>query len=502
MVPGVFGCPIGDSIPFRRLSNQTDLGQNVPHTIQGVLPMKQDKRKKKALPQKKSGSSSFPMINKDAAGIDIGSGEHWVAVPEDRDEEPIRSFGCFTSDLHAMARWLKKCGITTVAMESTGVYWIPPYQILEENGFEVRLVNATHVKNVPGRKSDVSDCRWLQRLHTFGLLSGSFRPDNQICILRSYWRHRENLVRYASDHIRHMQKALTQMNLHLHKVLSDITGVTGMKIIRAIVRGERDPQKLALMRDRGVKNTPEEIAKALEGDYREEHVFVLSQAVELYDFYHAKIDACDQEIERCLHSFDTKIDPALNPLPPPKHRRNKPLGNQSFIDLRTELYRVSGIDFTQLPGFDALTVQTILSEIGLDSGRFPTEKHFVSWLGLCPNNRVTGGEVKSTKTKKTNNRAAAAFRMAAQSVGNSKSGFGGFYRRIRARLGAPKAITATAHKLARIFYRMWTTGQSYLDMGADYYENRYKERVLHNITRRARELGYEVTLQPLAERVA
>jgi len=440
------------------------------------------------------------MINKDAAGIDIGSGEHWVAVPEDRDEEPVRCFGCFTADLQAMARWLKECGVTTVAMESTGVYWIPCYQILEEHGFEVKLVNARHVKNVPGRKSDVSDCQWLQRLHTYGLLSGSFRPDDQICVLRSYWRHRANLVRYASDHIQHMQKALTQMNLHLHKVLSNVTGVTGMNIIRAIISGERDPEKLALMRERGVKNTPEAIAKALEGDYRQEHLFALKQAVELYDFYHRQIEACDREIERYLHTFEAKVDPVQNPLP--RQKRKKEMRYQSFVDLRTELYRVSGIDFTQIPGLDVVTVQTVLSEIGLDPGKFPTEKRFVSWLGLCPNNRITGGQVKSTKTRKTANRAANAFRMAAQSVANSNTDLGGFYRRIRARLGAPKAITATAHKLARIFYRMWTTGQSYTDLGSDYYENRYKERVLRNITRRARELGYDALLQPIEQRVA
>ena len=460
--------------------------------------MKQCRRK--GPPQKESGSSSFSMINKDAAGIDIGSGEHWVAVPEDRDEEPVRCFGCFTADLQAMARWLKECGVTTVAMESTGVYWIPCYQILEEHGFEVKLVNARHVKNVPGRKSDVSDCQWLQRLHTYGLLSGSFRPDDQICVLRSYWRHRANLVRYASDHIQHMQKALTQMNLHLHKVLSNVTGVTGMNIIRAIISGERDPEKLALMRERGVKNTPEAIAKALEGDYRQEHLFALKQAVELYDFYHRQIEACDREIERYLHTFEAKVDPVQNPLP--KQKRKKEMRYQSFVDLRTELYRVSGIDFTQIPGLDVVTVQTILSEIGLDPGKFPAEKRFVSWLGLCPNNRITGGQVKSTKTRKTANRAANAFRMAAQSLANSNTGLGGFYRRIRARLGAPKAITATAHKLARIFYRMWTTGQSYTDLGSDYYENRYKERVLRNITRRARELGYDAVLQPIEQRVA
>jgi transposase len=461
--------------------------------------MKQYVRSKKGLPRKKSGSSSFPIINKDAAGIDIGSEEHWVAVPEDRDDEPVRPFGCFTADLQAMARWLKKCGITTVAMESTGVYWIPACQILDAHGFEVVLVNARHVKNVPGRKSDVNDCQWVQRLHTYGLLSASFRPDDQMCVLRSYWRHRENLVRYASTHIQHMQKALTEMNIQLHRVIADINGVTGMRIIRAIIQGERDREKLALMRAHGVKSTPEAIAKALEGDYREEHLFALKQAVELYDFYHRQIEACDREIERYLHTFDTKVDLLRNPLSPPKRRGIKPIKNQSYVDLRTELYRITGVDFTQIPGLDALTVQKIVSEVGLDPQKFLTEKRFVSWLGLCPNNRITGGKIKSTKTKKTANRAAAAFRMGAQSLANSNSGLGGFYRRIRARLGAPQAITATAHKLARIFYRMWITGQSYIDLGSDYYENRYKERVLRNITKRARQLGYEATLQPLAQ---
>lgn len=497
MVPGPFGCLIGDTIPFRRFSNSTGPGRDVPNTGLRGSVMTTGKGNRKASPKKRAREEhSLPVLNLNAAGIDVGSEEHWVAVPKDRDTEPVRRFGCFTADLHAMAQWLKKCRITTIAMESTGVYWIPLHQILEQYGFEVRLVNAAHVKNAPGRKTDVADCQWIQQLHTFGLLSGSFRPDNQVCVLRSYWRHRDNLVRYASDHIRHMQKALTQMNLHLHKVLSDITGVTGMNIIRAIVQGERNPRKLALMKEPGIKNSPDVIAKALEGDYREEHIFALTQAVELYDFYQRQIEACDRQIASCLSGFATKADPAC-PLRPPKRRDRKRTGNQAYIDLRAELYRVSGLDFTQIPGFDALTVQTILSEVGLDPGRFPTEKRFVSWLGLCPNNRITGGQVQSTKTRKTHNRAANAFRMAAQAAGNSKGALGGFHRRIKIRLGAPKAITATAHKLARLFYRMWSTGQSYVDMG-DRYEVRYKERVLHNITKRARELGYQLIPQPLA----
>jgi transposase len=458
--------------------------------------MKQKHGRKKE--EKRSGDlGSLPLITPNAAGIDIGSEEHWVAVPEDRDEKPVRSFRCFTADLQAMATWLKACGVTTVAMESTGVYWIPAYQILEAHGFEVKLVNARHVKNVPGRKSDVSDCQWIQRLHTYGLLSASFRPDNEVCVLRSYWRHRDSLVRYASSHIQHMQKALTEMNVQVHKVLADITGVTGMRIIRAILAGERDREKLALMRAPGVKSTPEEIAKALEGDYREEHLFVLRQAVELYDFYQRQIEACDREIEACLCRFDTKADLESNPLPPLKKGKKKPKDGP-LVDLRAHLHRMTGVDFTQIDGLDVLTVQTILSETGLDPGAFRTMKHFTSWLALSPDNRVTGGKVKSTRTRKVANRAAMAFRIAAQSLANSTSAIGGFYRRIRARLGAPKAITATAHKLARIFYTLWTTGKQYVDLGAQHYEQRYKDRIVRSMKKRLHDLGYVVTIEPTA----
>jgi transposase len=454
---------------------------------------KQAKKHQEKHPERES----LPLITPNAAGIDIGSSEHWVAVPEDRDENPVRPFGCFTADLHAMARWLKKCGVTTVAMESTGVYWIPVYQLLEAYGFEVKLVNARHVKNVPGRKSDVSDCQWLQRLHTYGLLSASFRPENEICVLRSYWRHRDNLVRYASSHILHMQKALTEMNVQLHKVIADITGVTGMRIIRAILEGERDREKLALMRTPGVKSTSEEIAKALEGDYREEHLFVLKQAVELYDFYQDQIDACDREIEACLSRFDTKADLESHPLPPLKKGKKKPKSGP-LVDLRAHLYRMIGVDFTQVDGLDVLTVQTIVSETGLSPDAFPTIKHFTSWLALCPDNRITGGKVKSTRTRKAANRAAMAFRIAAQSLANSNTALGGFYRRIRARLGAPKAIIATAHKLARIFYTLWKTHKHYVDLGARHYEERYKDRVVRSMKKRLHDLGYAVTIEPMA----
>lgn len=441
--------------------------------------------------------NDFELINPDAAGIDIGSEEHWVAVPEGRDEHVVRKFGCFTSDLHEMACWLKQCGVKTVAMESTGVFWIAPFQILERHGFEVKLVNARQARNVPGRKSDVSDCQWLQRLHTYGLLSGSFRPEDQICVMRSYWRHRDNLVRYASAHIQHMQKALTEMNVQIHKVLSDITGVTGMLIIRAILSGERNGDRLADMRAPGVKRTKEDIVKALEGDYREEHLFALQQAVDLYDIYQKKIHECDGRIEACLNGFDGQAVIELrkenNPLAKKSSRRIRK--RESNIALRTELCRITGVDFTEIDGLDVLSINTILSEVGLKSEAFPTAKHFTSWLGLSPNNRITGGKIKSSSTKHVLNRAAKAFRIAAQSLANSKSALGGFYRRIRARLGAPKAITATAHKLARIFYTLWKTKQHYADMGAEYYEKQYKERVIRNLKKKAQELGYTIVLQ-------
>lgn len=460
--------------------------------------MKKAKVNQQRRKNKKTRAPSFPIINPNAAGIDIGSAEHWVAVPEDRDEQPVRKFACFTQDLHAMAAWLKQCKVETVVMESTGVYWIPVFQILETHGFEVKLANARQAKNVPGRKTDVLDCQWLQRLHTYGLLSGSFRPDNAICVLRSYWRHRNTLVSYISSHVQHMQKALTQMNVQLHKVISDITGVTGMRIIRAILNGERDPLKLAQMKNYRIRSTTQTIAKALEGDYRPEHVFSLRQAIELYDFYQRQIRACDREIEAYLSQLNG-IDIASNPIPPSRRRIQKHKGNQPDFDLRTHLYRISGVDFTQIDGLDVLNVQTILSEVGLNPDAFPTVKNFTSWLAICPNNRITGGRIKSRSTRKAVNRAAEAFRMAAYALTNSSSALGAFFRRMRTRHGAPKAITATAHKIARIFYTMWKTRTSYQDLGADYYEQRYKQRVLKNIKKKAKQIGYLITLTPIPE---
>lgn len=439
----------------------------------------------------KKAKSKLEIMNPNAAGIDIGSSVHYVCVPEERDEQRVQKFSCFTEDLHNIAKWLKKCKVTTVAMESTGVYWIPLFQVLESYGFEVKLANARHVKNVPGRKSDVQDCQWLQQLHSYGLIQGSFRPDDQMCILRSYVRQRKNLTESATTHINRMQKALVQMNIQLHKVISHITGVTGMQIIKAIIEGERNPNKLAELRDVRIKSDKSAIAKALTGDYREEHLFALQQEFELYNVYQEKIAECDKNIENHYKTFEAKSDESKElSKERSKYRKDKP----NFA-LREELYRVTGIDFTKIPGFDVLTVQAIISEIGINYSKWRSEKHFTSWLGLSPANKITGEKVFRTRTREVINRAANAFRMAAYAVGKSKSALGAYYRRLKKQLGSPKAITATARKLACIFYQMLRYGQKYVEKGMNYYETRYQERVVKNLIKKARDFGYILVQQ-------
>lgn len=415
-------------------------------------------------------------MNHHAAGIDIGSRSHFVAVPEGTDKQPVREFCTFTGDLERLAEWLAACGVTTVAMESTGVYWIPVFEILESHGFEVRLVNARHVKNVPGRKSDVLDCQWLQQLHTYGLLRGAFRPSEQVCTLRAYVRQRATLVRSSSSYIQRMQKALSQMNLQLHNVVADITGMTGMRIIKAILDGERTPEVLAAMRDKRCKNSASTIARSLKGHYRPEHLFSLRQAVELYEFHQEKIADCDRQILEQLSCFDSEDTP--HDTPP--------------ADVGEALQRMSGVDLTSIDGIDTTTALKILAEIGTDMSRWKTAKHFASWLGLSPGTKVSGGKILSSKTKPAANKAAAAFRMAAFTLFKSKSALGAYLRRQRARLGSPKAITATAHKLARLVYAMLSDGSSYVDAGQEYYEERYRSRVVQNLKRKAQEMGFEL----------
>jgi len=432
---------------------------------------------------------SLNKVNLHAAGIDIGSTAHYVAVPEGRSDDIVRCFGTFTEDLTALADWLKQCGIETVAMESTGVYWIPVYELLESRGFEVRLVEPGKLKSVPGRKTDVLDCQWIQQLHTYGLLQGSFVPQERISVLRNFMRQRAMLVDCAAQHVMHMQKALMQMNVQLHHVISDITGTTGQRIIRAILSGLRDPVELAKLRDPRCKKDERTIALALEGHWREDHLFALEQALELYQFYGCQITELDQRLERYLETFEDRSDGQILPKSPkPKAGSNTP-----DFDLRNHLYRITGVDLTVIDGLGGQSCLQLISEIGTDMSFWPTEKHFASWLCLCPGNKKTGGRSISGKSRASANRAATVLRLAAQSLANADCALGAFYRRMKSRLGAPKAITATAHKLAKIVYNTLKYGRQYVDVGADYYERQYRQRVLESLQRRAAHFGLRLT---------
>src|SRR5438094_868763 len=426
-----------------------------------------------------------------AAGIDVGATEHWVAVPEDRDEEPVRRFGAFTADLYALAAWLRQCQIETVVMESTGVSWIALFEVLEERGFDVKLVNAHDARQVPGRKTDVKDGQWLQELHTSGLLHAAFRPDDQVCVLRSSLRQRGLLVASASRAVQHMQKALEQMHLKLTEVVSDITGKTGMEMLRAILAGERDPQRLARHRARRCKHDQATIAKALEGHWRAEHLCAFQQALEQYEFLQQQLQTCETQIEACLQTFVTHVEVGA-PRPAPARKRRSRQCHAPGFDVHMYLDAMTGVDLTQIDGIDALTALKVLSEIGLDMTRWPTGKHFASWLGLCPGNKLSGGKRYRMRSKPTANRAASALRLAAQGLVHSHRALGADYRRMRARLGAPKAITATAHKLARVVYSMLRYGTAYVDAGQQAYEQKYRDRVLTNLQRKAKAFGYKL----------
>lgn len=445
--------------------------------------------------KKKINLDIMEIINTHAAGIDIGSQSHFVAVPAYLTDKPIREFSCFTEDLYQIADWLSSLGITTIAMESTGVYWIPLFEILEAKGFDVNLVNARHVKNAPGRKkTDVLDAQWIQKLHTFGMLTASFRPDDQICVLRSYLRQRDTITKSLSQHIQRMQKALQQMNVLLHNVIDDITGMTGLMIIRAIVDGERSTSKLASFRDKRCKNSIETIEKSLQGNFREEHIFSLKLALDSWDFNQAQLQDCDEKIERLLEQFDSKADPES--FQPKKKAKAKKRKNQINFEATKAIYRITGVDFSPVHGLDDNVLLKIVSETGTDLSKWPTVKHFSAWLSLSPGSKITGGKVISSKTNRTKNKANLAFRLAAASLHRSNCALGAFLRRKKAQLGSPKAITATAHKLARIYYSMLKNGTQYVDLGQDHYEQKFKERVLKNLKKRAISHGFE--LVPIA----
>jgi transposase len=439
----------------------------------------------------------LPLLHADAAGVDIGAEEIFVAVSAEQVLEPVRSFGTFTRDLHELADWLQECGVRTVAMESTGVFWIPLYQILETRGFEVFLVNAQHVKNVPGRKSDVSDCQWIQYLHSVGLLKASFRPPDEICVIRSLWRHRESLIHMAAEHIMHMQKALSQMNLQLHHVLSEITGLSGLAILDAILAGERDAVKLARLCNGRVKSPREEVAKSLEGDYRTEHLFALRQSLVGYRFYQKLIAEADVELQLKMRELP-RAEGAPEQMPPrTKTRFYQRAGNEPAFDLKGELFRIAGVDLTDVPGISAITAHTIIMEVGPDLSRFRNASAFASWLGLCPEKQVSGGKVLSTRSRKVKNRAAIALRLGAHCLYHAKNYLGEFYRKMKWRLGAPEAVTATAHKLARIVYHLLSTKQPYSESVLVNCDQQANVRAEMRLRKQAANLGY--TLTPIPE---
>jgi transposase len=435
-----------------------------------------------------------------AAGIDVHSREHWVAVPVSSARVPakdhpahlpahVRKFGTCTADLELLADWLRECGVTTVAMESTGVYWVPLFELLERRGFEVFLVDPRQTRQVSGRpKTDVLDCQWIQRLHSYGLLAPSFRPSDEVCVLRGYLRQRQMLIGNAARSIQHIQKALEQMNIKLTEAVSDVTGVTGMLILKAILRGERDPKRLAEYRHDNCKQTEEQIARALQGNWREEHLFALKQAVKAYEFERRQLKECDAAIEKYLKRMEDKSGGEVLA---PKPTKGKNATTPTF-DARTLLFQASGKDLTLIEGIDQSSALTILSEIGFDMSKWATEKHFTSWLGLCPQHRGSAGKIKNRRLRGGANRAARAFRMSAQGCHHAKNAMGAFYRRVRSHAGAAKALVATARKIAERVYRLMKYGEGYVRQAMDAYENAYRLKLTKGLAKKAAELGYKL----------
>jgi transposase len=450
------------------------------------------KERKELARRLQSENPGLEVVHPYAAGIDVGNSAHYVAVRPDRDPKPVRRFECFTADLHRLADWLQSCGVKTVALQSTGVYWIPLYDILEERGFEVYLVNARHTKNLPGRKSDVQESQWLLKLHTYGLLNNSFQPPSKIRILRTYWRQRAQHVSGAATCVQRMQKALTQMNIQLANVISDLSGVTGQMIVRAILAGERDPWKLAQLSHPRIQASRTEIAKSLEGTWRPELIFILQQELEMYDTYQRRVAECDEQLQKHLARFADTIAPLAKEDLPPKKKKKQNKNNPHF-HLADELQRITGVDLTRIDGVDVFVAQTVISEVGLDMGRWKTEAHFASWLGLCPDNRISGDKVLGRGTRHVLNRVATALRLGASTLLRSQTYLGAQYRRLRSKLGAPKAITAMAHRLARLVYRMLKYGQQYVDRGAEYYEQRNRQQQIEFVRKKAAQLGLQVT---------
>ena len=440
--------------------------------------------------------STFTLVHPNAAGLDIGAREIWVAVPADRDPTPVRCFGTFTRDLEQLVAWLQRCGVATVAMESTGVYWIPVFELIEQRGLTALLIEPRQLKKVPGRKSDVLDCQWCQQLHSFGLLTASFRPDAEMRTLRAYLRHRAQVIEHRAPHILHIQKALQYMNVQVHHALSDIMGVTGQGILRAIVAGERDPQQLATFREPGCKADEATIAAALTGHWQPEYVFIIQQSLALYDAYTAQIAECDRVLEKQYAAYKPRWDgPDILP-DVPAVKPNSKSKNQPGFNVRAHLLRLIGVDLVAMKGISQSLAQTILAEVGTDMSKFPTSKHFCSWLGLAPHNDISGGKILRARTLKTDNRAGQALRQAAQSAGKSQSAFGAYYRRKRAHLGPEQATVATAHKMARVIYHLLQHREAYEPMSAKEYDQQWQDRELSALKKKAAKLGFRLTAQP------
>ena len=473
-----------------------------PHKAAGSKEKRLTRQQRKELGRRlATANPGLEVVHRDAAGVDVGSRTHYVAVGPDRDAQPVRNFGCFTAALHELAAWLKQCGVKTVVLQSTGVYWIPVYDILEQYGFEVWLVNARETRNLPGRKSDVQESQWLLKLHTYGLLRKSFRPPPEIRAMRSCWRERAEYVQQGGVCVQRMQKALTEMNVQLATVLSDLSGVTGLKIIRAIVAGERDGRKLAEFRDPNVKASQETIAKSLEGTWWPEQLAILRRQLNDWDHVQAQMANCDKDLEQLMKSMPAakataaaEATPASAELPTAssqtgKRRRKKASKNQPDFAIAAELQRMTGVDLTRIDGIQAMTVQTLITEAGLDMSQWPTEHHFVSWIGLAPRQDSSGGKILKKRTPKVVSRLATALRMAASTLRESQSYLGAQFRRLRSRLGPPKAITAMAAKQARLVYRMLKYGEEYVDKGTAQYEAKYERQKLKQLAKQAAKHG-------------
>jgi transposase len=431
------------------------------------------------------------VLHPNAAAIDIGAAEHWVAIPPGRAEETVRGFGCCTADLEALADWLQAHGVDTVVMEATGNYWVVLYDLLETRGLRPVVVNPRYAKNMTGKKGDIPDCQWMQKLHTYGLFSNSFRPTAPVRVLRAYLRQRESLVAAASQCVQHLQKALTEMNIQLANVISDVSGETGLRIIDAILGGERDPERLASLRDRRIQASAAQLARALRGHWKDEELFVLEQARLSYSHYQEQLAQCDERIQAQLRTLESRTpEPpaAATPAAAPAPADAAPVP----FKLSDELKRVLGVDLTRVPGLGPLTVQVVLSEVGPDLSRWPSEKHFASWLGLCPDHRISGGKVLARSTRPVVSRARNALRLAAYGLERSQSALGAKYRRLKRRLGAPKAIVALAHHLARLIWRMLTQGVEYVEQGLATYEAKYRTHRIRWLQKQAQELNLQL----------